>query len=122
MESALRAIEKRLFRHHIWQTTRDIPLADVSKKNQADGQFKKLQRAEEGKKALSDYEADVIATRAKTARLRELRLAREAAEQAAAPKVLAKAKSSGPKGKTVKRPAAKLEDFLDDQQGGGRKV
>lgn len=97
-------------------------MADVSKKNQADGQFKKLQRAEEGKQALSDYEADVIATRAKTVRLRKLRLAREAAEAAAAPKVSVKGKKSASGGKAVKRAPAKLDDFLDDQQGGGRKI
>ena len=62
------------------------------KKQQADAQFRKLQRAEDGKKAMAEYEASVTAVRAKTAKLRELRLARDAAELAAKPAVVAKAK------------------------------
>lgn len=58
-------------------------MADNSKKDAADVQFRKVQRAEDGKKAMSDYEAEVAATRAKTARLRALRLARDAATEAA---------------------------------------
>ena len=62
------------------------------KKQQADAQFRKLQRAEDGKKAMAEYEASVTAVRAKTAKLRELRLARDAAELAAKPAVVAKTK------------------------------
>ena len=40
---------------------------------------KKEQRAREGAKAWADYQAEANATRAKTARLRALRLARDAA-------------------------------------------
>jgi hypothetical protein len=53
-------------------------LADNSKKNAANVQFNKLQRAEDGKRAMIEYEAAAAANRAKTARLRELRLARDA--------------------------------------------
>jgi len=53
-------------------------LADNSKKNAANVQFNKLQRAEDGKRAMVEYEAAAAANRAKTARLRELRLARDA--------------------------------------------
>ena len=53
-------------------------MADNSKKNAANVQFNKLQRAEDGKRAMVEYEAAAAANRAKTARLRELRLARDA--------------------------------------------
>ena len=53
-------------------------MADNSKKNAANVQFNKLQRAEDGKRAMMEYEAAAAANRAKTARLRELRLARDA--------------------------------------------
>ena len=60
-------------------------MADKSNKDDDAAQLKKAQRAEDGKKAMAEYEADAQATRAKTARLRAWRLAREAAEAAAAP-------------------------------------
>jgi hypothetical protein len=97
-----------------------MTLADKSKKDDAQAQFQKLQRAEDGKKAMSEYEAEGAAVRAKTERLRALRLARDSAEQAAAPpkkKAAAKkkiAKSSKPK-------PATLSGWLDDQKGGGRR-
>jgi hypothetical protein len=65
----------------------EITLADDSKKNAANNQFRKLRQAEEGKRAMTEYENAAVANRAKTARLRALRLARdekEAAELAAA--------------------------------------
>jgi hypothetical protein len=40
--------------------------------------FKKEERARDGSAAMIEYEAEAIATREKTARLKELRLAREA--------------------------------------------
>jgi hypothetical protein len=58
-------------------------LADDSKKNAANNQFRKLRQAEEGKRAMTEYENNAIANRAKTARLRALRLARDAEEAAA---------------------------------------
>jgi hypothetical protein len=66
-------------------------MANNSRKDEAQSQFKKVQRAEDGKKAMSEYESERIAVLAKTARLKALRLARDAAE-AAAPKVVAPAK------------------------------
>ncbi len=66
----------------------EITLADDSKKNAANNQFRKLRQAEDGKRAMTEYENSAIANRAKTARLRALRLARdeqEAAELAANP-------------------------------------
>jgi hypothetical protein len=62
----------------------EITLADDSKKNAANNQFRKLRQAEEGKRAMTEYENNAIASRAKTARLRELRLARDAELAAAA--------------------------------------
>ena len=40
--------------------------------------FKKEQRAQDGRKAMIEYEAEALATREKTARLKALRLAKEA--------------------------------------------
>jgi len=48
--------------------------------DRAEATFKKEQRAREGAKAMADYEAASVATREKTARLKALRLAKEAAE------------------------------------------
>ena len=59
-------------------------MADNSNKNAANSQFRKLRQAEEGKRAMFDYENSATAMRAKTARLRALRLARDAEEAAAA--------------------------------------
>jgi hypothetical protein len=78
----------------------EITLADDSKKNAANNQFRKLRQAEEGKRAMSEYENNAIASRAKTARLRELRLARDAevaAALAAAPPAPAKKKKAAKK-------------------------
>jgi len=84
-------------------------MADKSKKNEACVQFAKLQRAEDAKKATSEYEATAAALRAKTERLRALRLERDAAAPAA-PKRKSKAKGNG----------ASLLDFLDGQAKEGR--
>jgi hypothetical protein len=47
----------------------------------ADATFKKEERAREGAKAMVEYRTDANAVREKTARLRALRLAKEAAEK-----------------------------------------
>ena len=49
----------------------------------AEKEFKKIQKLQDGEKAMSDYIAEAHAVRAKTARLRELRLAKEAADKKA---------------------------------------
>lgn len=93
-------------------------LADQSRKTVADAQFKKLQRVQDGKKAMSEYEAEQAAVRTKTARLKAARLAKEAADAAtaaAAPPTPAKKNA-----KKSKVPAEKLTDWLDDQHKGGR--
>jgi hypothetical protein len=81
----------------------------------------RARQAEDGKKAMAEYEASAAATRAKTEKLRALRLAREAAE-AAAPKPPAKTKAkAGGKSKAKKKaPDGKLSDWLEDQAESGR--
>ena len=84
------------------------------RKDDAQKQFAKLQRAEDGKKAMAEYEAEAVALRAKTARLRALRLAREAEVAAAAPVAPVKKKAAegrraprgrrGPRGRRRPRP------------------
>jgi hypothetical protein len=54
--------------------------------NRAEASFKKEERAREGAKAMRDYEAESRAVREKTARLKSLRLAKEATDQKAEPK------------------------------------
>ena len=49
-------------------------------KKRAEARFKKEERAREGVKAMLEYEAESRAIRERTARLRALRLAKEAAE------------------------------------------
>ena len=51
----------------------------------SEAQFKKAQLATEGAQAMSEYNAERQAERAKTARLKELRLAKEAADKEAEP-------------------------------------
>jgi hypothetical protein len=68
-------------------------LADNTKeRTQAEAQFKKTQKQKEGVEAMAAYVADAHAVRAKTARLRELRLAKEATDKAVRKKPIEKAK------------------------------
>ncbi len=72
-------------------------MAEKSSKHEANAQFDKIQRANDAKSATAEYETAAAATRAKTARLKALRLARDAATPPPppAPKRKAKAKSTG---------------------------
>ena len=56
--------------------------------------FKKEQQVREAEKAMAEYQAEMQATREKTARLRALRLARDAAN-AKAPRPLKPSKRNG---------------------------
>jgi hypothetical protein len=94
---------------------KEIGLPDDSKTQRADAQFRKLQRAEDGKKTMSEYEAEGVAMRAKTAKLRALRLARESAEQAAAPPPSALVK----KAKKKKPAAGSLSDWMKAREDSG---
>lgn len=48
--------------------------------DRAEAQFKKAAQAKEGRAAAHEYQLDALAVREKTARLRRLRLAKEAAD------------------------------------------
>jgi hypothetical protein len=82
----------------------EIALADDSKKNAANSQFRKLRQAEDGRRAMTEYENTAAANRAKTARLKALRLARDAeiaAAAAAAPPAPVKKKTAKKKAVTA---------------------
>ena len=95
-------------------------MADQPRKQNADTQFKKLQRAEDGKKAMLDYEAAAAAVRAKTERLRALRLAREAELKAAAPPP-APPKAKRATKKTKEAAGGNLAEWLNDRERSGHK-
>jgi len=59
----------------------DIHLSSDEARQRAEKSFKQEERALDGRKAMTEYEAQVLAIREKTARLRELRLAKEAQAQ-----------------------------------------
>ena len=54
-------------------------------RQRAERNFKREERAQDGRKAMIEYEAQAVATRKKTARLKALRLAKEAQAQTEAP-------------------------------------
>lgn len=96
-------------------------MADDLSKQKAEAQFRKAQQAKDGKAAMAEYEANAAAVRANTERLRALRLARQAADDAAAksaPPPAPKSKSA----KKAKAPAGKLSDWLETEQTSGRKT
>jgi hypothetical protein len=82
--------------------------------------LKKLQKAEDGKRAMAEYEAEAAAVRAKMARLKELRLARDAAGGGppAPVRKSAKVKKSA---KPEKRSTGSLSDWLKDRENSGRR-
>ena len=88
-------------------------MAEKSKRHEANAQFAKIQRAQDAKKATAEYESSAAALRAKTEKLKALRLARDAA---AAPPQPAAAKRKP--GKKVK--SGSLSDWLDGQAKDGR--
>ncbi len=59
-------------------------MAEKSKRHEANAQFAKIQRAQDAKKATSEYESTAAAVRAKTEKLKALRLARDCRCSAAA--------------------------------------
>ncbi len=89
-------------------------MSEKSNKRDASAQFAKLQRANDAKKATSEYESAAAELRTKTERLKALRRARDAAAppppQPAAPKRKAKKKSP-----------SSLSDWLDGQSKEGRR-
>jgi hypothetical protein len=91
---------------------KDGEMADKSNKHEANAQFAKLQRANDAKKATSEYESTAAALRAKTERLKALRLARDAATPPPEP--------AAPKRKAKKKAKASLSDWLDGEAKEGR--
>jgi hypothetical protein len=88
-------------------------MAEKSNKNEANAQFAKLQRADDAKKAMLDYESAAVATRKKTERLKALRMARDA--EAPPPP-----QPAAPKQKAAKKGKGSLSDFLAGQAKEGR--
>jgi DUF4097 and DUF4098 domain-containing protein YvlB len=99
-----------------WRQQETI-LADNSQVAQANAKFKKLQRAEEAKKNLSDHEAGEAAIAAKTARLRAERLARDAALALTSPPVSVKKRAA----KKTKAKTESLSNWLNSRDSSGRK-
>jgi hypothetical protein len=62
----------------------------------AEASFKKEERAREGAKAMREYEAESRAVLEKTARLKALRLAKEAADREAEPKKVSRPAKATP--------------------------
>lgn len=67
----------------VWETFTVDP---DKARQQAEQSFKKEQRAEDGGKAMMEYERQALATREKMARLRGTRLAKEAEQRSARPR------------------------------------
>jgi hypothetical protein len=92
-------------------------VTERSKKDEAQAQFDKVQRANDAKRAVADYEAEAAAMRAKTAKLRALRLARDAELAAAAPPAAPKKKPAGKK----KASSSTLSEWLERESNSGRR-
>jgi len=91
-------------------------LTDNQKQQRAAAEFKKAQRDE---KPMTAYETEALAIRAKTERLKALRLARDA-NAPAKPAPASRAKSPAkPKGKTKKEASGTLAQWLEDRQKDG---
>lgn len=91
----------------------------MADKDAAAAQAKKDQRAKDGAEAMAQYEANAVHVRQNMARLRELRLAKEAEERKNAP---VKTASSGKKkavAKTKQKPQG-LADWMKSEQDAGR--
>jgi hypothetical protein len=94
-------------------------LTDSSREHRTAAQIKKAQRNEDRSKALTDYEAEAAAIRAKTARLKALRIARDAAAPPAAAASGAGRTKKPAKAKTKTQAAGTLADWLTDRQKDG---
>jgi hypothetical protein len=65
---------------YLWHDRRtgDVHVNSDLARERAERSFKKEERAQDARKAMTEYERQAIATREKTAHLKELRLAKEA--------------------------------------------
>jgi hypothetical protein len=95
----------------------ETALADRANKNDPQAHLRKMERAADGKKAMAEYEAEADAMRAKTEKLRALRLAHEAANP---PALKAKGAAKKASAKKTKTKATPLSDWLQDRESGGR--
>jgi hypothetical protein len=93
-------------------------LVERTKEEQARIQLAKLQKADDAKKAMSEYEANQAAVLERTEKLRALRLAREAELAKSNP---APAKKKRGAAKSAKSQAGNLSDWLNDQRTSGRR-
>ena len=95
-------------------------MSDGLTKRRADAHFSKLPGVDDGKTIMTESEAIAAAVAAKSVRLKELRLARDAAEQAAPAIPVKKAgKKTDRKNGKKKRPAVSLSDWLKNRQAAG---
>ncbi len=96
-------------------------MSSISIKQRAEAQFRKSPGLEDGNAVQSDYEAAADALTAKIARLKELRLARDAAALAAPPppKKTGKSKKPSKRTKRKKLPSVSLLDWMKSRQIGG---
>jgi hypothetical protein len=76
-----------------------MPITSMSKETRGDRLKRRLNAAEDGQVARTEYLSAAQATLAKTARLKALRLAKEAADQ----KTVAKTKQAATNEKSVRR-------------------
>jgi hypothetical protein len=98
--------------------SKEIALSNNSIKQRANAQFRKPADLGTGKSAASEYETAASDLAAKIARLKELRLARDAAILAAPKPVKAKKGAKKKKSAPVS-PAESLSDWLKSRQVGG---
>jgi hypothetical protein len=101
--------------------SKEIIMLDSLIKRRADAHFSKLPGVDVGKTIMTESEAVAAAVAVKSARLKELRLARDAAEQAAPAVPVKKAgkkngKKNSKKNAEKKRPAVSLSDWLKNRQ------
>jgi hypothetical protein len=97
-------------------------MAEDVKHDKAAAEARKSQQAADGKKAMLDYEAEAAALRARTEKLRAMRLAREAAAPPPPPKKTAAKKTASKKSaKASKEKSRPLSDWLDEQRKDGRR-
>ncbi len=79
-------------------------MASDQARQRAERNFKREERAKDGRKAMIEYEAQAVATRKKTAHLKALRLAKEAQAQTEEP----------PAKQTERRPARREKKQLSE--------
>ena len=86
----------------------------------AEIQFKKPQQSAGSKKAVAEFETNAIAIGKKTERLKELRLARDAAEAAAKPAAKARKKPARKAAAKTDESTETLSGWWKDQREDGR--